>query len=138
LLIGFIDSGKGAVIMTNSDNGNDLIMEVMRAIAREYEWPDLLAEKRTVVPLDAKVYEGYTGEYDLGAGFTFLISSENGKLFGQPKGRSRAELFPESETDFFAMMPGIPAFKFVKDTNGQVQEIILKQAGTERKGKKIQ
>jgi CubicO group peptidase (beta-lactamase class C family) len=137
LLIGFIDSGKGAVIMTNSDNGNDLIMEVMRAIAIEYGWQDLQPEKRTVVPLDAKLYDTYTGEYDLGAGFTFVISSENGKLFGQPKGRSRAELLPESETDFFAMMPGIPAFKFVKDAKGQVQEMVLKQAGTERKGKKI-
>lgn len=67
----------------------------------------------------------------------FLISSENGKLFGQPKGRGRAELLPESETDFFAMMPGVPAFKFTKDANGQVQEMVLKQAGTERKGKKI-
>jgi CubicO group peptidase (beta-lactamase class C family) len=137
LLIGFIDSGKGAVVMTNSDNGNDLIMEVMRAIAVEYGWQDLQPEKRTVVALDARIYDQYAGEYDLGNGFVFLISSENGKLFGQPKGRSRAELLAESETDFFAMMPGIPSFRFVKDASGQVQELVLKQAGSERKGKKI-
>lgn len=137
LLIGFMNSGKGAVVMTNSDNGNDLIMEVMRAIAEEYDWPDLQPEKRTVVQLDAKIYDAYAGEYDLGSGFVFLISSEGGKLFGQPKGRGRVEILPESETDFFAMMPGTPAFKFIKDANGQIQQMIFKQAGTERKGKKI-
>jgi CubicO group peptidase (beta-lactamase class C family) len=137
LLIGFMDSGKGAVVMSNSDNGNELIMEVMRAIAVEYGWPDLQPEKRTVIELDPAVLAAFVGEYDLGSGFTFLISSENGKLFGQPKGRSRAELLPESASDFFAVMPGIPSFQFVKDAGGQVQEMILKQAGSERKGRKI-
>lgn len=35
-------SGKDAVVMTNSDNGNRIIQEIMNAIAKEYEWPGYL------------------------------------------------------------------------------------------------
>lgn len=33
-----LDSGKGAVVMTNSDTGAKLIQEIMRSIAQEYRW----------------------------------------------------------------------------------------------------
>jgi hypothetical protein len=35
-------TGQGAVVMTNSDNGSQLINEVLRAIAREYGWTNYL------------------------------------------------------------------------------------------------
>jgi hypothetical protein len=38
-LIGY-RSGKGAIIMTNSDNGLLLMDEIARSIAHEYNWPD--------------------------------------------------------------------------------------------------
>jgi CubicO group peptidase (beta-lactamase class C family) len=34
------DNGDGAVLMTNSDRGDQLISEILRAIATEYQWPD--------------------------------------------------------------------------------------------------
>ncbi|GAB4034066.1 serine hydrolase domain-containing protein [Spirosoma gilvum] len=37
--VAFANSGRGVVIMTNSDNGTALIHELVRAIAREYQWP---------------------------------------------------------------------------------------------------
>ncbi len=39
LLVGFANSGKGAVIMTNSDNATDLIVEIVHSIASEYGFP---------------------------------------------------------------------------------------------------
>jgi CubicO group peptidase (beta-lactamase class C family) len=36
--VAFAQSGRGVVIMTNSDNGTPLIHELIRAIAREYQW----------------------------------------------------------------------------------------------------
>ena len=35
----FADSGKGVVIMTNSDNANNLIVEIVHSIAAEYGFP---------------------------------------------------------------------------------------------------
>lgn len=40
MLFAYRDTGQGAVIMTNGDNGRALVEELMRSIAREYEWPD--------------------------------------------------------------------------------------------------
>ena len=40
-LFAFKESGRGAVIMTNSDNGVALGMELLRSIAAEYGWPKL-------------------------------------------------------------------------------------------------
>ncbi|WP_437396945.1 serine hydrolase domain-containing protein [Flagellimonas lutimaris] len=37
--VSFADIGRGAVIMTNSDNGFPLIHEITRAISKEYNWP---------------------------------------------------------------------------------------------------
>lgn len=39
-LIGYSKLGKGAVIMTNSNNGRYLIKEIIDSIARVYNWPD--------------------------------------------------------------------------------------------------
>ena len=35
-----VETGDGAVVMTNSDRGDGLMMEIIRGIAAEYGWPD--------------------------------------------------------------------------------------------------
>ncbi len=40
LLVATLDSGKGAVVMANSDNGVRLAQEIVLGIAAEYGWPD--------------------------------------------------------------------------------------------------
>lgn len=39
--VSFSDTGRGVVIMTNSDNGFPLIHEIVRAVSKEYDWPAL-------------------------------------------------------------------------------------------------
>jgi hypothetical protein len=39
LLFAFVETGQGAVVMTNADSGGRLADEVMRAVARAYQWP---------------------------------------------------------------------------------------------------
>jgi CubicO group peptidase (beta-lactamase class C family) len=39
-LVAYSDLGQGAVVMTNSDNGFELVQEIIRSIAREYGWVD--------------------------------------------------------------------------------------------------
>lgn len=36
--VSFANTGRGVIIMTNSDNGFQLIHEIVRAVAREYNW----------------------------------------------------------------------------------------------------
>jgi CubicO group peptidase (beta-lactamase class C family) len=39
--VAFAGTGRGAILMTNSDGGSQLMHEVARAISREYGWPPL-------------------------------------------------------------------------------------------------
>jgi CubicO group peptidase (beta-lactamase class C family) len=39
--VSFAETGRGAVIMTNSDNGSALIREFLRAISKEFIWPSM-------------------------------------------------------------------------------------------------
>lgn len=39
--VAFAGTGRGVVLMTNSDNGDRLILEVAQAISRQYGWPSL-------------------------------------------------------------------------------------------------
>ena len=40
LMFGYLEGGRGAVVMTNGDQGGALATEIMRSIAVEYDWPD--------------------------------------------------------------------------------------------------
>ena len=37
--VGYPHTGQGLVVMTNSDNGESLIDETMKAVSRAYNWP---------------------------------------------------------------------------------------------------
>ena len=39
-IVAYNDLGQGAIVMTNSDNGFELVQEIVRSIAKEYGWPD--------------------------------------------------------------------------------------------------
>jgi CubicO group peptidase (beta-lactamase class C family) len=46
LMMATLDSGKGAVVMANSDNGVQLAQEIVLSIAAEYGWPDYKPRER--------------------------------------------------------------------------------------------
>ena len=133
-MIAYVKSGQGAVVMTNGRRGAQLAQEFTRAIAKEYSWPDYLPAEREVAQVNPLIYEAYVGQFEFGPGIVVTITSENGRLFGQPANQSKTELFPESETDFFT---GGIRLSFVKADKGQVTEVILRQGERDTRGKRI-
>jgi CubicO group peptidase (beta-lactamase class C family) len=85
------------------------------------------AEAHHEIKLDPKTYEAYAGEYQVGTSPPFTILIQNGNLIRQ--GRSTFELFPESETVFFAKAVDAQ-FIFIKDEKGQTQ-VKIKQGENE-------
>ena len=55
--------GKGAAVMTNSDNGDALNTEVLYAIAKEYGWPGYGPREVTVITVDSASLESLVGTY---------------------------------------------------------------------------
>ncbi len=93
------------------------------------------ATARKQVKLDLKVYDAYVGEYQLDSDTIWTIVNERGKLIRQGKAY-KMELFPESETEFFSKFPE-RQYIFVKDSNGRVIYLKVRQGDEERVAKKI-
>lgn len=64
--------GKGAVVMVNSNEGYPILDEILRAIAKEYEWPDALPKEKTEVVLPN--LHAYAGIYSTKGGMQIRVS----------------------------------------------------------------
>lgn len=105
-LVVFMD-GRGAAVMTNSDNGSSLAREVLATLADEYDWPAYRATEREVAAVDPTVQTEIAGRYSLeGQAFVVEIVLENGHLTLLAPGEPTLELLPESDSVFFARSDG--------------------------------
>lgn len=127
----------GVSIAVISNGGSRLAQEIIRAIAKEYDWPDPPSPReKTLAKVDQKLYEAYAGQYD--ADVRLTVSVENGHLYvlAPPLGPERVELYPESETRFFMLADNI-SISFEKDEQVQVNKILVHFGGGTREGKRV-
>jgi CubicO group peptidase (beta-lactamase class C family) len=136
IMLAYLETGQGAVVMTNSDNAVPLVQEILRSIALEYGWTDYLPPEKEVVAVDPQKFAPYVGEYDSRGRGKWTVFIENGKLIFQPGSTFRFELLPESETKFF-VRERPDEVVFVKDAEGRVTEMILYLNGQENRLKKL-
>jgi CubicO group peptidase (beta-lactamase class C family) len=136
IMVGYVNSGQGAVVMTNSENGAALAMEILRAIAAEYGWPDYHPRERVVTQIDTGVYSDYVGEYELAPGAIITIIQAGNKLISKGPGQPTAELLPESPTTFF-LREVDASFTFVKDESGRVVQLTVRRGGRDYQAKRI-
>jgi len=100
-LIAFIDGGKGAVVMTNADNGSALAREILATIAAEYDWGIMEPVEKTVVQLEPTVLAEIAGTYEIaGYGVIEAEVGDNRIQMSLPDGQ-KPVLLPESESVFF-------------------------------------
>jgi hypothetical protein len=64
----FLD-GRGAVVMTNGDQGDPLLGEIMAAAAEVYDWPECHSKEREWLPLSVEDQARFTG--------VFILNYEN-------------------------------------------------------------
>ncbi|HSE25774.1 MAG TPA: serine hydrolase [Pyrinomonadaceae bacterium] len=95
------DKGYGAIAMVNSDNGQ-ILNEVIRGIAKEYQWDDYLPAPYEITSVDAEKLAKYVGRFQVNADRVLTITSVAGssKLNAQPTGETSFELLPISDTTF--------------------------------------
>ncbi len=56
-------NGQGAVVMTNSDQSDALLGEIMAAAATVYDWPEHHPKQQAWLPLSAENQERFTGVF---------------------------------------------------------------------------
>ena len=119
----FVESGRGAVVMTNGDRGGFLASEVLRSIAREYGWPAFQPAEKKIVAVDPKALATLEGRYELRPGKFLEVRLEAGTLY-VVDGEQRIELYPESEIRFFETDEG-HTLVFVKGPDGRPTHMMI-------------
>ena len=131
------DSGDGAAVMTNGNNGGQLAAEIIRTIAHEYNWPDFQPARHTLAKIDPTIFDNYVGDYQLTPGFILTFTRNGDHFFAHPTGQTPVEVFPESDHQFFATDIDIQ-ITFVTDSTGRATEMILHQGGQDHHAPRIQ
>jgi CubicO group peptidase (beta-lactamase class C family) len=92
---------------------------------------DKVAERQAIV-VSPKILAQYTGTYELQPKFDLAITLEGDQLAAQATGQEKLQLFPESETKFFAKVVDLE-IEFLKDDKGVVTHLMLHQGPAEIK-----
>ena len=135
-MVGYLSSGQGAVVMTNSENGAQLAFEILRSISAEYGWPDYRPKEKVISKIDPAVYDDYVGEYELAPGVIVTITTEGDKLISEGPNQPKAEMLPESSATFF-LREVDATFTFVRDATGRVVQVNIRRGGREFTAKRI-
>lgn len=104
----FAEGGRGAVVMTNGDQGSALAREVLLGIARVHGWPGPGPERVEVASPSPGVLEALAGEYVFGdpLGATVRVTAAGGRLRLRWPGRGMRTLLPTSDTTFVLQEEG--------------------------------
>jgi CubicO group peptidase (beta-lactamase class C family) len=126
----YADMGPGLAVMTNSDGGEFLIQELLRAVAKEYAWPDLQPVEHALAKIDPASLRSYVGIYENPDAGKITVSMKNNTLFTQadPLGPEPQELYPESSADFFILSDDVTV-TFQRDEKGHVSKMIVHAFG---------
>jgi CubicO group peptidase (beta-lactamase class C family) len=88
------------------------------------------------VSVDTKIFDGYEGRYQMAPNFILNITREGDRLYAQGTGQRKLEIFPESETEYFATTPPIQ-ISFKIGDGGKATEVIVHQGGRDTSAKRI-
>ena len=131
----YLESGKGAVVLTNAVSGALFYWEVLNTIAQACEWPGFLRAPRVVLALDASQRSRFLGRYAVVSGVDapFLdVTEQSGQLFSHIEGM-RAPPVPvlmDSAGRLFNRYSPYES-EVVYDASGMAVELIAFDGGTE-------
>lgn len=114
------------IVLSNNGRGSSgKISNVLSAIV--FGAPYEIPKERKAIPVSPSVLEKYVGQYRFQyPPATYAITLENGKLMMEEPGFPKAEMFAESETDFFLKTYDVQ-IKFEKDASGSVTGMTVYQ-----------
>jgi CubicO group peptidase (beta-lactamase class C family) len=130
------EDGDGAVLMTNSDNGEALVFEVLRTIAHEYQWPDFQPVTHTLAKIDPKSFDRLVGSYEIAPNFVLTFTRDADRFLAQMSHQGPVEIYPESEDHYFAKVIDAD-ITFKSDDRGRITEVVSRQHGRDMHGRRL-
>jgi CubicO group peptidase (beta-lactamase class C family) len=129
------EKGYGAAVMVNSDNGQ-IMGEVLRSIARAYNWDDYLPPENEIISLDAAKLDAYAGRFKVSPDRILTITREAGKLVVKPTGDPTFDLLPVADGTFIRRDQPLK-YNFVKGDAGVNNVEIMFRDGTTLTARKV-
>ena len=93
-------------------------------------------EEKVIADIDTTIYKEYIGEYEMAPGVNVIITTSEKKIFAQVTGQESFEIFPMYEIEYFYKVVDA-TITFVKNQEGQVVNLVLKQQGQDMAAQKI-
>ena len=119
----------GVVVLSNSTND---VMDIgFHLLAQEYELAQFKAAGEAV-DFAPERFDDYVGRYQLRPEFILSVTRDGDRFYIQATGQGMIEVFPESETRFFATAMEA-AVSFVRGEDGKVGYLVLHQGGVDQK-----
>jgi hypothetical protein len=124
MLFAFVNKGEGAVIMTNSDGGNELVMEILRGLSSVYGWSILQPKEVILVEIAPEKFIRYAGDYRAPdePDTPVVVYIEKDQLRMKSPESGDWALSPISETEFVYMDGGVE-ITFVKGDDDRYDQI---------------
>lgn len=123
----FIRDEKGKVLKLKAFRRGSFQKEAVRTSE--------VVEIPKAIQLNVAILEEYVGAFDMGP-FKVFFTLEDGRLFGQPEGQSKEELFAKAKDQFF--LKSVDAsLEFIRE-NGKVIAVKLIQGNNVLEGQLIQ
>jgi D-alanyl-D-alanine-carboxypeptidase/D-alanyl-D-alanine-endopeptidase len=134
--IGFRPRTKvGVVVLSNTFTGagvDDIGLHVLDAQLPTWQPP----KAHTEIAVDANLFEGYVGAYQLAPNFVLTVTREGNRLFVQATGQPKFEVFAEAAKEYF--LKAVDAqLSFVTNADGRATAVILHQNGANVTGQRI-
>jgi CubicO group peptidase (beta-lactamase class C family) len=143
-VVAYREKGIGIVLLSNSDNFEPVVHEVVAAGIGETHSPfrwlgfapfDSTQTRRPVPPrrvpvaVTAAIVAPYAGTYELGPGARTHLRADGARLFASDDGLSWDELFAESDSVFFLKGSNV-TLTFIREATGDVNRIDIDADGT--------
>jgi CubicO group peptidase (beta-lactamase class C family) len=76
-----ISNGNGVIVFTNSNTSPELIREIIKAVAKVYNWPNFLPKEIEIVDIQENILKSVSGRYRSGSDDLIEISYKEGALY---------------------------------------------------------
>lgn len=125
---------RGVIVLSNS-NVSDRVDNIAWHLL-DSTIPFRPPVARPAIAIDAAIARRYIGEYRFPSGSRSRVYEDKGKLYYEPRGVPRMQLYAESDTKFF-LKTGRDV-EFVLDASGKVTEVIIRNGDREFRAARVE
>ena len=133
----YSDEDLVVIILTNNGYYNtEALTDTLTSIAfnKDYEMPEVLEEIKIK---DPNLYDSYVGKYEFLNGTYMDIFKKDNRLYAQVTGQDAFEIFPQTNSKFFAKSVDA-RFEFIVNDKEVATELVFEQLGVKLNFKKVE